>query len=251
MFRFTIRDLLWLTVVVVSCGGDLAQYRATAQQPSVSPANDLKAKSNKQLIDHLSLSRSDTDLQIAALNELVKRGKNVMPNVLRSLEANEQNINDLAILFAAMGPNAESALPFLLARITNKEYVYTAVMMADKLKPGTVASLPDSTKQQAAGALYEATIESEGEMVGSHIVILTTLGKPAAPTLLRLLRHKSGHVRYQTIECLYGFAFVDRVIASEVGKLSQEDPSESVRMVATTAAQHFATKQPAAAPNAK
>ncbi len=186
----------------------------------------------RDLVATLDIARPDD------VRELLARGKDVIPEVLKSIESG-RGVDNFSFLLGALGPDAEVALPLLTAQLSNKQQVYSTVKAIYMIKPGAFAVLPEATKQQAAESLYQAIIADDQGLATSYIVILSQIGEPAAPAMLRLLKHPSIQVRHNTAEQLRSASFFDKSIESQLLTLAQTDENLAVREAAIVALGYF------------
>jgi ankyrin repeat protein/HEAT repeat protein len=159
----------------------------------------------------------------AVQGQLALRGDDAMSEVLRSIEVGTP-IEHFYDLFAALGDKAAAALPLIYAQLGNKDHVFIAVITIDRIKPGAFAELPEATKKPAAETLVESIINAEPGMMTSYgNDVLAHIGQPAAPSLLRLLRHPNSEHRRRAVGALYRAKFSDDQITAELLKLLRDD----------------------------
>jgi len=106
------------------------------------------------------LSKKKREERIAAQRKLVARGSEIMPEVLASIQA-DTPIHHFFELFAALGPEAETALPKITELLTDKRYVAVSRLFIDRIEPGHFAQLPVSVREQSDAALYQALLDPE------------------------------------------------------------------------------------------
>ncbi|MEX0676079.1 MAG: ankyrin repeat domain-containing protein, partial [Pirellulales bacterium] len=208
---------------------------AWGKEPPVvlSDAQRETTKSTNELV--ASLSSRDRQTRLAAQRELVARGQKVMPDVLRAMKE-ATNRDPFYELFVAMGPDAEAALPMLESQLGDKKLGPFTLFVIEAMKPGAVAELGDETKQKAMAALYEVIADPKTDvMAGFYADFLIRFGKPATPTILRLLRHPEPRYRKIMAGSLATFRYSDEQIQSELVKMSRNDPSLAVRTEAAEA----------------
>ncbi len=191
------------------------------------PERTKQAKSTKQLINELASDKAG--VRIAAQRDLASRGKEVMPEILQSINSGTE-IERFYELFAAMGPNADAALPKLKAELGDKKHTASALLTLEQMKPGAIVALDDDTKQKAAEALYEPIVDPKTDVaVGIHIRLLLRLDEPAVPTILHLLRHEDPRIRALMARELERASLSNKAIRDELMKLQSEDKSPEVR----------------------
>lgn len=222
----------WL--VAAAGGKEPPVLRSAVQGPQT-------AKPTQELIAALS-SRNRED-RLAAQRELVARGEQVMPDVLESIEQGT-GIEHFYGLFAAMGSNAKAALPLLESLLSDKEQVFAAAIAIDRMNPGAVAGLAEDTKQKAAAALYEATIDPDADvMTGMCAGLLVGMENSAVPTILRLLRHEQPRYRALAARELASAKFSDGQLQAELLDMLDDDTT-SVRSAAAAALGEFGEPTP-------
>ena len=205
---------------------------AAARAPTV-----LAAKTTKELVAALSSENHET--RRAAERELVGRGKEVMPDVLQSIESGN-GIDRFLGLFAALGPQAEAALPKLEAALADKQQVFGAVITIDRIQPGAFAKLSRQSRERAAENLYEAAIDPEFvELSGFPMQLLSGMEDVATPYILKLLRSDQPEIRRRAASSLRAPGFASQEITAELVKLSQDDAHPAVRSAAATALGRF------------
>jgi hypothetical protein len=208
---------------------DFLLAAAGGKEPA--PTAPLAKKSVQQLIAELSSDKRE--IRIAAQRELVTRGKDVMPDLLKAIDAGS-NIAPFYELFQAMGPNAEAALPTLEAKLAEKNHVYMAAITIERIKPGGIAKLSNETKQKAAQGLQQALIDPKIDVAaGVHARLLISLGQPAVPVVLQLLRHTKPEIRAFMARQLEYANFQSDEVRAELLRLQTEDPDPEVRAKAS------------------
>jgi ankyrin repeat protein/HEAT repeat protein len=220
---------------------------STEPQPARDDARPTATKSNAELIAILASDGStlaERDDQRTALRELVLRGKEIMPEVLASIEKGVE-IERFYELFAHLGPQADAALPVLRARLADKRHAFIVAITLERMHRGAIGQLPLETQEKAAHALYEATlVGGSGEVVGSPASTLIQLGSIAQPYVLKLLKSNQAHIRRVAASGLATARFADTELQAELIRLLQNDSDNAVREEAAQALGSFGAETP-------
>lgn len=196
-----------------------------------------QSESTKELIQALSFKQQEK--RLAAQRELVVRGKEVMPEVVASIEMGV-SISTFYELFPAMGPEAEAALPKLEALLADKRQVLIAIITMQRMKPGSVDQLKLLSRETAATSLYEAIRDLESkEMASYHLSQLAQMGDIAVPHFLQLLRSGDPEIQRMTVVNLGRANFASEEINAELVKLSEDKSNPLVRAAAADALGQF------------
>jgi ankyrin repeat protein len=205
------------------------------KEPIPTPAANIRPpqseKSNNQLIDDL-LSNNHQSRR-AAEQQLVLRGKQIVPDVLQRIESGAP-MERFYQLFAALGADADAALPLLKSKLKEKQHVVAIMMTLTRIQPGFLGELPDSAKQEAAQALYQAS-EQPDELSGYATHMLTTFGELAAPYFLKLLQHPNAEIRRRAASSLREVPVSNDSVRAELLKRANEDTDRFVRLAAVDA----------------
>ena len=217
----------WL--VTAAGGKEPTPQRGEAPRPG--------AKSTKELMAALSSKKPDD--RLAAQRELVTRGKEVVPEVLQSIESGD-DIERYFGLLAALGPEAESALPKLESLLGEKDRVFGAAVALDRIKPGSLDALPQQSKAKAAAAVASALGDRELDMIGSYYLsLLNRFGDASVPHMLKLLRSEYVETRRRAASSLRSVGFDSDELAAELIKLAKDDSSSAVRSAAISTLGRF------------
>ena len=203
---------------------------------------ETRTGTTKDLITDLSSEKPEK--RVAAQRELVLRGREVMPEVLASIEAGA-NIAAFYELFPAMGPEAEAALPKLETLFADKGQVLGAIITMQRMKPGSFDKLDLPSREKAATSLFEAVRDLESkEMASFHLDQLARLGDVAAPHFLQHLRSDDREIQRRTAASLRHANFVSDEINAELVKLSRDKTNPLVRAAAADALGRFGKPSP-------
>lgn len=186
-----------------------------------------------------ALSSNQQEKRLVAQREMVARGKEVMPEVLASIEAGA-SIATFYELFPAMGPEAEAALPKLEALLADKRQVLDSVVTIKRMHPDYFDKLKLASRETAAATLYEAAVELESkEMASYYIGQLSQFGDLAVPHFLQLLRSGDPEIQRRTVANLRRANFSSEEIRAELVKLSRDEKNPLVRSAAADALGKF------------
>lgn len=215
------------------------------EPPPARPAREKAAdrRSTKELI--AALSAKDYKHRQAAEQELVARGKEIVPDLVQALDAG-QPVEQLSKLLVALGPEAEAAVPKVEALLNDKGQVFAAALTLDRMKPGALDALPQEQKERTATTLYESIVDPEThrEMAGWHLSVLVRLGEVSVPHILKLLKSTDPEYRRMAVESLYGAPFASEKITDELIELSQDSSHTSARQAAAQALGRFGEATP-------
>ncbi|MBX9792642.1 MAG: ankyrin repeat domain-containing protein [Pirellulales bacterium] len=213
----------WL---VATSGGKEPPPRFDEQRP-------LSAIQNNELLTALSSDKLEN--RLPAQRELVARGKEIMPDVLKRLDSGESAAR-LCGLFAAMGPAAEAVLPKLESLLADKQQVFIAALTIEQMKPESFANLPVESRERAAAALYEAIVDPEfRELVRYHLDLLSRAGDVAIPYILKLLCSDDPRTRLLGLRTLTPAHSAKQEVVADVLTLLREDEDSSTRLAAADA----------------
>jgi ankyrin repeat protein/HEAT repeat protein len=221
-------DDIYEWLVAANGGSEPRFSRSDAPFP---PQRD---KSTHELLTTFSAATRGKE-RLAVQGELVLRGKQIMPSVLQHVESGTP-IEAFYQLFEAMGPEAEEALPLITQQLSKKDHVFVAAITIERMKPGARHALPEEAKQKMAAALYEMIADTpQPVLAGIGTDLLVSMGKSAAPNIIRLLRHKTPEYRRGTARAIASVPFSDERIEAELVKMAQSDEINSVRASAAAA----------------
>jgi HEAT repeat protein len=199
--------------------------------------------STRELVALLASKVKQTDRE-KIVKELGKRGEGVMPEVLKAVEAGT-DIERYYELFEELGPKAIAALPLLAKRLGDKKQVLGAAITMMRIKKDALTTLPDDVQRKAAAACYDAIVDPKSDEMDSWCgVVLANLGKPSAPTFVRLLRDKSPKIRSLALESLDQARFSDLEIEGQLILMAQREENPHARMMAIRALGKFGEPNP-------
>lgn len=199
-------------------------------------AGKLDDESTQSLID--SLSKDDYKIRQAAELALLARGKEILPELAKALDTEEQ-FGRLTPLLVKMGPDAESLIPQLVSKLSDKKYVFGVSIGLERIKPGTIASLPEETRTKAASALYDAILDpANADLAGFFLQLLPSYGKAATPFMLKLMESEQPGLRAASAKFLAFAPVHDASMEKKLIQTLQEDPDLRVRAGAARALQN-------------
>jgi HEAT repeat protein len=183
----------------------------------------------KDLIASLSL-RPD-DKWAAAQRELIARGGKIMPDALHRLDQGG-DIEPILTVLAAIGPEAEPALPKLESLLASRQYGRSAFMTMEGLKPGCFQQLPRETREHAANVLFSAITGSRDDpMLTDHSIrTLVRMGDCGAECILKLLESNDPHLRRIAADVVKSAEYSHASITTKLVSLATADQDRSVRL---------------------
>lgn len=195
------------------------------------------SESTKDLIAALASDRHKQRLE--AQREMVLRGQEIIPDVLASIEGGAR-IEPFYELFAAMGPEADAALPKLEALLADKRQVFASVITIRRMHPDYFDKLKKTSRETAAATLYEAAVDSEAkEMAGYLTDQLSRMGDVAGPHFLKLLGSDDNRIQRIAVSSLRSANFSSDEVKAELIKLSRDENNPLVRYAAADALGKF------------
>jgi ankyrin repeat protein len=227
--KYQLREVYdWL---LAKCGG-----AEPAPVPALPRAPAEAAKTVAQLL--ADLESNDQDMQEAAAQALVLRGKDSMPEIVRRIKAGAP-IEHYYGIFSAMGPNAEAALPLLKAQLTNKQHIFSVALTIEAVQPGALDRLDEVTLQAMIAVLYEGIVDPKSDLSTDfmrvrYLDLLISLGEPAAPTIVALLRSPSPEFRCVVIRKLAGTNIANEQVHNELARILRNDEIAEVQIEAAT-----------------
>jgi hypothetical protein len=150
-------------VLVVACTAVLAlSFVAAARSETNPPTAEIDLAAQELETIRAELASRNYEVRSKGWQRAMKHGEGALPLVMERLRRG--TLVDAAFGYGYLVSLEEESLPAIDELITYPKTARIAIIAAEEIRPGHVASLPFATRRQASQALYRGAISRYREM---------------------------------------------------------------------------------------